>query len=106
MGEADLRLLEKDALLRVYAAGKESSSHVQDALSQHGGVLGDGDGVQVGDAVEHRPRLLLQAHPALNGAQVVAEVGGPRGLDAGEDSSQGIFLEEGETNTFAPEQNP
>lgn len=43
--EADLRLLEKDALLWVYAAGEKSSRHVQDALPEDGWVLGDSDGM-------------------------------------------------------------
>lgn len=43
--EADLRLLEKDALLWVYATGKKNCSHVQDALSEDGWVLGYSDGV-------------------------------------------------------------
>lgn len=48
---ADLRLLEKDTFLWVYAAGKKSGSHVQDALLEDGGVLGDSDGMEVNDAV-------------------------------------------------------
>lgn len=59
ISEADLRLLEKDALLWVYATGQESRSHVQDALAQDRWVLGDGDGVQVHDAVQHGAGLVL-----------------------------------------------
>lgn len=94
-------MLEKDALLWVYATGKESCSHVQDALAQVRWVLGDSDGVQVNDAVQHGAGLVLQAHPALNGSQVIAQVGGSCGLNAGEYSPHGIFLEQRKTDIFA-----
>lgn len=106
MRKADLRLPEKGALLWADAAGEERSRHVQDALPQHGWVLGDRDGVQVHDAVQHGARLVLQAHPALDGPQVVAEVRDPCRLNAREHSPLGIFLEQRKTHTFASEAEP
>ena len=57
--EADLRLLEKDALLWVDATSEKGSSHVQDALPEDGWVLGDSDGMQVNNTVQHRVVLVL-----------------------------------------------
>ena len=41
--------------------------------AQAGGVLGEGEGVQVDDA-EDRVRLVLVGHPLAKGAEVVADV--------------------------------
>lgn len=52
-------MLEKDALPWVYATGEESSSHVQDTLPKDGGVLGDGDRVEVNNAIQHSVTFIL-----------------------------------------------
>lgn len=89
----DLRLLEENALLRVDPAGQQAGGHVQDALPQAAGVLGDGDGVEVHDAVQYRAELILQLRPALECAQVVPQVGDPGGLYPGEDAEGGGTLQ-------------
>ena len=52
-------MLEKDALLWVDATSEKGSSHVQDALPEDGWVLGDSDGMQVNNTVQHRVVLVL-----------------------------------------------
>ncbi|TNN28126.1 hypothetical protein EYF80_061726 [Liparis tanakae] len=74
-------LLEEDGPLRVDADGQQAGGHVQDVGAQQRRVLRLRDGVQVHDAVQHLGEPGLQAHPALQGAQVVAQVGDPGGLD-------------------------
>mmetsp|Transcript_14616 Transcript_14616/g.61732 ORF Transcript_14616/g.61732 Transcript_14616/m.61732 type:complete len:347 (+) Transcript_14616:1728-2768(+) len=50
-----------------------------------------GDGVEVDDAVEG-VELLLHLHPVFDRAEVVTEVDGARGLDAGEDALAALGL--------------
>lgn len=88
-------MLEKDTFLWVYATGKKSSSHVQYALLEEGRVLGDSDGMEINDAVQHCAVLLLQLHPALNGAKVIAQVGDSCWLDAREHALHTILLQQG-----------
>lgn len=83
-GGANLRLLEEDGLARVDAARQQAGHHVQGVGPEGARVLRPRDGVQVGHAVQHRRVALLQGHPVVQGAQVVAQVGDPRGLDPGE----------------------
>lgn len=84
---AHLRLLEEDGPLRVDTTGQQASRHVQYAAPQLKRLLRLRDGVQVDDAVQHRGILVLQGHPVLQGAQVVAQVGHPGGLDPREHTS-------------------
>lgn len=77
-----LGLLEEDGPLRVDAAGQQAGRHVQDAAAEQNRVLRLRDRVQVHDAVQHRGELLLQGHPVLQGAQVVAQVGHAGWLDS------------------------
>lgn len=85
--QSHLRLLEEDGPLRVDTTGQQAGSHVQYAAPQLQRLLRLRDGVQVYDAVHHRGVLVLQGDPVLQGAQVVAEVGHPGGLDPREHAS-------------------
>ena len=42
--------------------------------------------MEIHDTVQHTAALVLQLDPAANGAQVVAQLGRSRGLDARKDS--------------------
>ena len=55
---ADVALAEEDAALGIEPGGEQDRGRVVDALAQLGGVVGDGDRVQVDDAVD---RLLAAA---------------------------------------------
>ncbi len=79
-----LALDEKDALLQVDAHGQQHGVAIQHVFPQGGGLLPDGDGVQVRQAVNALV-LILQAHEILQGPQVVAQGEGARGLDQAED---------------------
>ncbi len=81
----DVALAEEDAALRVEAGGEQDRGRVVEALAQLGGVVGDGDRVQVDDA-EDALAALLAGDVLRDRADVVAEVLAPGRLDAGEDA--------------------
>ena len=64
---------------------KKHRRQLDGALADDAGLLGDGQGVEVDDAVE-RVRLVLAGDPVPQRPQVVAEVDVTGGLDAREDS--------------------
>src|SRR5256884_600119 len=84
-----VRLHEQDRPLRVEPGGEQPDRHVDRALRQGRGVVGLRDGVQVNHA-EEAVVLMLQAHPVLHRAQIVADVQLARGLDTGEDARHGL----------------
>ncbi len=81
----DVGLHEQHALLGIDAGGQEAHGHVQGAGGQLVHLVRLGDGVIVHDADEALV-LILERHPVLDGAQVVAEVQLARGLDTGKDA--------------------
>ena len=79
------RLDEKRRELRIEPAGDQRRGHFPRLAAQRLGVLPDRDRVQVHDAID-RLVLVLQRHPVADGAEVVAEGGHARRLDAGKDA--------------------
>jgi len=86
-------LAEQDALLRVQARRDQRRERVVDAVAQLGRVVGDGDRVQIDDAVEAlvtgRRCALLALDVLADRADVVAEVLAAGGLDPAEDAHAG-----------------
>ena len=81
----DVGLREQRAALRIDAGGHQRHGEVEHAPQQILALVLPGDRVQVDDAVE---ALVLVDHPrpAAEDAEIVAEMGLARGLDAAEDS--------------------
>ncbi len=84
----DVGLAEEDAALRVEAGGDQDRGRVVQALAQLGGLVGDGDRVEVDDAVDRRVAAVLAVDVLADRADVVAEVLAAGGLDAGEDAHE------------------
>ena len=78
-------LAEEDAALGVEARGEQQRGEVVHAAPQLRRLIRDGGGVQVDDA-EQRLAALLPLDVLADRADVVAEVLGAGGLDAGEDA--------------------
>jgi len=81
---------KEHAFFRVQAAGDILGQLGEGPLPQSRRVLADGDGVQVGHeeiAVKFRNHL----RPVVEGAQVVAQMQVPAGLDAGDHNLLLIF---------------
>ncbi len=81
----EVGLADQRAALRVEADCQQVKHHVVRQLPQLRPVVDGGEGVHVDDAVD-RVVLVLQAHVVDLGAEVVAQVRGAGGLDAGEDT--------------------
>jgi hypothetical protein len=79
-------LAKQDAALGIQAGGDEDGGRVVDALTQLGGVVRDGDRVQIDDAVDRRIAAVLALDVLADRADVVAQVLAAGGLDAGEDA--------------------
>jgi hypothetical protein len=86
---ADVGLAEEDAALRVEPGGEQDGGRVVEVLPQGGGIPGNGDRVQVDDAVDRRVTTFLALDVLPNRTDVVAEVLAAGGLDAAEDSHRG-----------------
>ena len=82
---ADVGLAEEDAALGVEAGGEQDRRRVVEALAQLGGLVGDGDRMQVDDAEDRRVAALLPLDVLADRADVVAEVLAPGRLDSAED---------------------
>jgi len=82
------RLREDDRLGRVQARGQIGRRDLARLGRQLLGLLPDGDGVHVGDEDEQGRARILQLGEALQGAQIVAQVQGAGGLDAGQDAAR------------------
>ena len=90
----DVALAEQDAAVRVQPRGHQDRGRVVHPLAQPGRVVRDGDRVQVDDAVDRQVGAVLPGDVVQDRADVVPEVLGPRGLDAGEDDhGSGIVIE-------------
>ena len=85
---AHVGLAEEDAALGVEAGGEQDRGRVVEALAQLGRVVGDGDRVQVDDAVDRRVAAVLALDVLADRADVVAEVLAAGRLDAGEDDGR------------------
>ena len=68
----------------IYAAGQQQRHSLAGAPSQVGGVLANGQGVKIGDAVIAEPVIGLQELPIFERTNVIAQGGGARGLYAAE----------------------
>ena len=79
------RLHHNGALVRVDARRQVERGQFEDLGAQLGGVLVEGDRVQVYDT-ENGFVVGLDAHPVLQRAQIIADVQVARGLHPGEDS--------------------
>jgi len=77
----DLALVEHDVLLRIDAAGDEGCGDLADRARQFGGILPDGDGMQVHHAVDAVVGV-LEFDEVDDRAEIVAEVQIARRLDA------------------------
>ena len=78
-------LTEEDAALGLEPGGDQHRGRVVDPLAQLGGVVLDGQRVQVDDAVDRRVGAVLPGDVLLDRPDEVAQVLAARGLDAGED---------------------
>ena len=78
-------LAKQDAARRVETCGEQQCGEVIQAAAQLRGLIGDGDRVQVDDAIQ-RLAAILTGDVLADRADVVAQVLGARGLDAGEDA--------------------
>jgi hypothetical protein len=76
------RLGEDDRLRRIEARGQIGGGDLARLGGQQSRVLPDGDGVQIGDEQEAGRALILQLGEAFQGAEIVAQMQGARGLDA------------------------
>ncbi len=86
---ADVALAEEDAARRVEPGGQQHCRGVLDVAAQLLRLVGDGDRVQVDDAVDRRVPPVLAVDVAAHRADVVAEVLAPGRLDAAEDPHGG-----------------
>ena len=82
----NLALVEEDGARGVEADGEEGRRHLARRPEERGGILPDGDGVQIDDAVDRRDALVLHLDPAAERAEVVSEREVARRLDAGKDA--------------------
>src|SRR5579863_6372281 len=82
------RLLEDDRFLRVEAGGEIVGNDFDGVLRDGGGVgVVAGEGVPVGDEVKtFVGRIILQADPILQSAEIVADVQFAGGAHAAEDA--------------------
>ena len=74
--------------LGVEADGEQHRGHAHGGVAQRAGGVGDGERVEVDDAVEH-VGLVLAAHPVPQRTQVVAQMDVAGGLDAGQHAGHG-----------------
>ena len=72
-------------MLRIDAGCQEHAGDLQDLGAQLGGILVDRDGVQIDDA-ENTLVVVLDIHPVLERAQIVADVQIAGRLDAGKNA--------------------
>ena len=84
----DVALHEHRGDVGIEADGEQDRRQLDGALADDAGFLGDGQGVEVDDAVEHVV-LVLPGDPVAQRSEVAAEVGVAGGLDAGQDSGHG-----------------
>ncbi len=84
----DMALDKQRGLVGIDAGGEQNRRQIANPGAQAVRVLGDRDGVEVDDGNVAGARL-LESHPLLNGAQVVAQVEAAGGLDAREDHRPG-----------------
>ena len=80
----DVGLAEEDAAIRVEPGGEQDRHRVVHPFAKLGRILGDGERVEVDDAVD-RLAAVLPLDVLADRPDVVAEVLAPRGLDAAED---------------------
>ena len=85
-----MRLHEDGGNVRINASRDIHGGAFARLLPQLGRILGDGDGVQIDDAIE-AVVVMLHFDPLLQRAEVVADGEVARGLDAGQDSRFGCI---------------
>ena len=81
----DMALNKQGILLRIQAAGNILCQLLQGSAPQIGGILPDGDGMQV----RHKVKALIQIGPGApvpDGPQVITQMQISAGLDTGEHS--------------------
>ena len=82
------RRLGEDHRARRIEAGRQIGGGDLTGLGgQQGRILPDGNGMQVGDEQETGRARVLQLGEPLQGPEVVAQMQGARGLDAGQDAA-------------------
>jgi hypothetical protein len=80
------RLVEQDVLVRIDPRRDIGGRHLADIVPQGFGVMINGHGVQIDDA-ENRVHIVLQLHPVLQCAEIIAEVELAGRLHAGKDKA-------------------
>ncbi len=83
---ADVGLAEENAALGIEAGGEQDRRRVVDALPQGGRIPGNGERVQIDDAVDRRVATVLPFDVLPDRPDVVAEVLLAGRLDAAEDA--------------------
>jgi hypothetical protein len=96
-------LHEQDGSLWVHAAGQKLGGFGHGVLPELGWVPPTRERVEVDDAIEGVVGV-LQFHPMADGAQIVADVARPSGLDPAEDST-GRLISKGTAQVYSPPRN-
>jgi hypothetical protein len=79
----DASLVEQDRLGRIDPGRHQRRRHLARVRGQLGGIVIDGDRVEIGEEIEFLARhLVLHAHPVADRAQIIAEMQISGGLDA------------------------
>src|SRR3546814_521747 len=80
-------MFEQDRLFGIYAAGDQGRCVLANGGGELGGVVIDGDRVQIGEE-DQALGLVLHLRPALDRAEIIAEMRIARRLDSGNDAYQ------------------
>jgi hypothetical protein len=87
----DMALHENGCDFGVKAHGEEHRGELNSGLTQDSGLFGDGQSVEVDDAMEN-VAIVLTRDPIDQSAQMVAKVDRTSGLDAGQDAGHAETL--------------
>jgi hypothetical protein len=87
----DMRLDKYRGDIRVEPYGKQHRGKLNGVLAEHARLVGDGEGVQVDNAMKHVV-VMLPRDPIAESAQIVAQVNVASGLDARKYASHGATL--------------
>lgn len=88
---SDRRLQEQRRLVRIDAARQQSGRHLQNVAAQFGRILRQRYRMHVRNEVRHIGARVLDVRPALDGAQIVAQMQDAGRLYAGNDAVRELF---------------